>query len=62
MLDQNVRLAVERLLNSLATTPTPSQCDKCSSALISVDATLSAPGGRTFNVPLPMCPRCDLDC
>jgi hypothetical protein len=61
MPDQTVRFAVEQVLDSLATTPfMPPRCPKCSSPMISVAATFVAPGGKTWNVPLPACPHCDL--
>jgi hypothetical protein len=60
MSDQNVRVAVEQLFDALATAPMPPQCPKCSARTISVDATFFAPGGKTWNVMLPVCPRCDL--
>jgi hypothetical protein len=58
--NQNLRVAVEQLLDSLATEPTPARCRKCCSPMINVDATFFALGGKAWNVTLPACPHCDL--
>jgi hypothetical protein len=60
MTDQNVRVLVERLFDSLATEPKVPRCRKCSAPMLSVESTFFAPGGKTWRVALPVCPRCDL--
>jgi hypothetical protein len=59
MPDQNVRVAVEQLLDCLAATPMPTRCHNCSSPVIRLDAKFFG-SGKTWSVPMPVCPRCDL--
>jgi hypothetical protein len=61
MPSNNIRIAVEELLDSLSNQPPPTRCRKCCSPIIKVDATFLAAGGKMWNVTLPVCPCCYLE-
>lgn len=53
---------VEQLFEALSARSTPSMYSQCGSALMHLDTVLfSLDSERTWTVPLPFCPKCDLE-
>ena len=60
--DPEIMEEVQRLIDSLcARGRTIGACKRCGSAMLLADATFSLwEGDRSWSVPLPLCPKCDL--
>jgi hypothetical protein len=50
---------LKELFDNLSALPSPHQCRKCGSELMHVNATFFSLGERVWNLPLPVCPRCE---
>jgi len=50
--------AVQQLLHAIAVMPHVTNCGRCGTELLHVDTTFVSFGGKTFTLPLPLCPNC----
>lgn len=60
---ENMHAKLEEVFNILSTEPPPALCSKCGSIMMHLDTTFFTlgPTGKIWAVPLPVCPRCDLN-
>lgn len=59
---QNLHSEVDHFFDSLPDEPPRVRCSKCGSNLMYLNATFftTGPGREMWDVPLPVCPKCDL--
>jgi hypothetical protein len=51
---------IKELFDKLSTLPKPEQCGKCGSKLMHMETTFFSQGEQFWTIPLPVCPKCDL--
>ena len=51
--------SVEELFDALSALPRLTNCRKCGTALLHVDATFFSPNGKVWTLPLPFCSNCN---